>query len=243
MDEQPIRVLLIEDNPGDTRLIREMLAEARSLRFNLKCYDRLSAGLECLARDNIDVVLLDLGLPDSQGIGTLARLRTEVEIPVVVLTSLNDEATGALAVHVGAQDYLVKGEVTSGLLVRSLFYSIGRFRMQKKVEQYAQWLQLAELRLRKIVKTIADGIVIVDKNGIVRFVNPAAEYILNHKAQELLGRSFGYPIVTGETTELSIARGDRQTAVAEMRVVEIEWDGETAYLASLRNVTECKQLI
>ncbi|MFC2013576.1 response regulator [Chloroflexota bacterium] len=112
MDEQLIRIMLIDNNHGDIRLVREMLAEAVGRWYYLRCRDCLSSGLEFLINDNIAVVLCDLGLPDSQGIETLARVRTEVEIPVVVLTSLEDESTAEEAVLAGAQDYLVKGQVT-----------------------------------------------------------------------------------------------------------------------------------
>jgi len=243
VDGQAIKVLLIEDNPGDTRLIREMLAEARGRRFNLRCCDCLSAGLRHLTKENINIILLDLGLPDSQGLNTLASVRTEAEIPVVVLSGLDDEATGAEAVRAGAQDYLVKGQVTSVLLARTLFYSMERFRMQKRMAQYTWELQLAELRLRKVIQTITDGILIVDKKGIVRFANPAAEHILNRKAQELLGKFFGFPVTAGQPTELNIVRSDRQTTIAEMHVTEIEWEDEIAFLVSLRNVTERKQVL
>ena len=73
MEEQPIRVLLIEDNQGDIRLIREMLAEASGRRFNLECFDQLSDGLKHLTRNGADIILLDLGLPDSQGLDITRR--------------------------------------------------------------------------------------------------------------------------------------------------------------------------
>ena len=244
MEERSIRVLLIEDNPGDTGLIREMLAEASGRQFNLECFDHLSDGLKYLTRNNVDIVLLDLELPDSQGLDTLFMVRTQIELPVVLLTGLDDEAIGEEAVRVGAQDYLVKGQVTSGLLARTLFHSLERFRMQKKVEQYALEAKRAERRLRMVIQKNAAGIVIVNKDGIVRFVNPAAEYIINHKAQELLGKPLGFAMTeAGETTEIEIARSDTQKVVAEMSIAKIEWGNETAYLISLHDVTKYKQLI
>jgi signal transduction histidine kinase len=136
MGGEPIKVLLIEDNPGDTRLIKEMLAEARGACFELECADRLSSGLACLAQGRIDVVLLDLGLPDSRGLGTLVKVQAEVlTVPVVVLTGLDDEALAVEAVKEGAQDYLVKGEVDSNLLGRSIRYAIERKRAEETLRQ------------------------------------------------------------------------------------------------------------
>jgi len=239
MDDQCIKVLLIEDNPGDAGLIRKLLAEVGGATFNLEYADRLSTGLERLAAGGTNVVLLDLGLPDSQGLGTLARVRAQAaDVPVVVLTAVDDRTFAMKAVQAGAQDYLVKGQVEGSSLARTLFYAIERFGMQRELERYAQGLQSAEARLRKIIQKDADGIVVVDRGGIIHFVNPAAESLFGYKAEELLGELFGFPLVAGEATELNIVRRGGETAIAEMRVVETEWEGKTAYLTSLHNITK-----
>src|SRR5689334_9339131 len=110
---ESVRALLIEDNPGDARLIQETLHDVDLHgTINLIRADRLSRGLEVLRQDAIDVVLLDLSLPDSAGLDTFARLhREESSVAVVVLSGLNDESVALNAVHEGAQDYLVKGQV------------------------------------------------------------------------------------------------------------------------------------
>ena len=241
MSDKTIKVLLIEDNPGDTRIIREMLAEAKGQRLDLNCCDRLATGLDYLVRYIFDVVLLDLGLPDSQGLDTLAMVRTQAEIPIVVLTGNRDAVTEAEAVVSGAQDYLVKEQVTGGQLVRALSYSVERFQMQKKVERYALEARLSAHRLRKIIHTNADGIIIVDEDGIVRFVNPAAEVILDNRADQLIGSSFGFPPKTGQATEFNIVHSNGQIAIAEMHAAKIKWEDQTAYLTSLRDITKRKQ--
>jgi len=244
MDDQCIKVLLIEDNPGDAGLIRKLLAEVGGATFNLEYTDRLSTGLERLAAGGTNVVLLDLGLPDSQGLGTLARVRAQAaDVPVVVLTAVDDRTFAMKAVQAGAQDYLVKGQVEGSSLARTLFYAIERFGMQRELERYAQGLQSAEARLRKIIQKDADGIVVVDRGGIIHFVNPAAESLFGYKAEELLGELFGFPLVAGEATELNIVRRGGETAIAEMRVVETEWEGKTAYLTSLHNITKRQRVV
>ncbi|MGR3319587.1 MAG: response regulator [Candidatus Anammoxibacter sp.] len=126
MDKKTIKVLLVEDNPGDVRLIQEMCSDSRHL-FSIEHVDRLSKGLELLSATDIDVTLLDLGLPDSQGLETFTRIHTQnPRMPVVVLTSLNDEALGIMAMKEGAQDYLMKGDVDKNVLTRSLRYAIER---------------------------------------------------------------------------------------------------------------------
>ncbi|MGO9303889.1 MAG: response regulator, partial [Candidatus Korobacteraceae bacterium] len=97
-------LLLIEDNPGDTRLILEMLKEADSEGFTVECAGSLRAGLEKLGSNSADVVLLDLSLPDSCGLETFVRFQSEFpKLPVVILTGLNDEETAVQAAHAGAQ--------------------------------------------------------------------------------------------------------------------------------------------
>lgn len=129
----PVRVLLIEDNPADADLIHEILDEAtvRTLPapplFELVHAGRLALGEEWLATQDIDVVLLDLSLPDSQGFETFRRLSTRFpQVPIVVLSGLQDEALAAQAVRAGAQDYLVKGAVDFEVLARTLRYALGR---------------------------------------------------------------------------------------------------------------------
>jgi len=137
METNSLRVFLIEDNPGDADIIKEMLCEVDELIIQLESSDRLLKSLERLVEGNIDVILSDLSLPDSQGLDTLRRLLESVpDIPIVVMTGLDDARAGIEAVHRGAQDYLVKGQVDSNLLARSLRYAVERHRKQKKLDAF-----------------------------------------------------------------------------------------------------------
>ena len=110
MMAETTRVLLVEDNPGDARLIREMLREAESDGLSIEWVSRLSDGLERLAGGEVDLVLLDLGLPDSRGLDTFFKAYSQApDVPFVLLTGLDDETLALTAVRQGAQNYLVKG--------------------------------------------------------------------------------------------------------------------------------------
>jgi len=140
----PIKVLVIEDNPGDARLMREMLSEAKSTRFSVAHAERLSAGLEYLAAEQWDVVVLDLTLPDSSGLDAFTAVHGRVpHVAVIVLTGLDDEELALAAVREGAQDYLVKGRVDSNLLVRAMRYAIERKRIEEERERLIVELQEA----------------------------------------------------------------------------------------------------
>ncbi len=241
MNDKKQKVLLIEDSPAVARLIRKMLTSERYALFDLEVASKLSSGLERLADGGIDAVLLDLGLPDSQGLDTLGRVCAEAPgMPVVVLTGLDDEKLGFQAVKMGAQDYLVKGQVNSNLLARSVRYAIERQRLQD-IERKTRHLQKSEVRLRTIINGNADGIIVVDRDGVVCFVNQAAESLIDRKAEELVGELFGFPVAAGDAEEINLVRRDEEICVAEMRVVKTEWEGEPAYLVSMRDITEKKQ--
>ncbi len=144
----PRTVLLIEDNDGEARLIREMLQDASGTRFRLECAERLTTGLERLAQGGVDVLLLDLSLPESQGLDSFLRVHAQVPgIPVVVLTGSQNEEQGNKAIQHGAQDYLIKGQVDGPLLGRALRYAIERGRIEEELRQRAE--QLAEMDRRK----------------------------------------------------------------------------------------------
>lgn len=126
-----VRILLVEDNPGDARLLRVTLEEAQSLRFDLVHAARLSEALERVAEGPADVVLLDLSLPDAHGMETVTRmLDAAPDVPIIVLTGLTDETVAVQAVQAGAQDYLVKGTVDGGTLARAIRYAMERKRME-----------------------------------------------------------------------------------------------------------------
>ena len=127
-------VLLIEDNPDDALLIQETLADIGSAGFNVDWVVRLAEGIERLAEQRFDVVLLDIGLPDSQGLDTFATAHeASPAVPIILLTGLDDERVAVQAVQQGAQDYLVKSHVDGPLLVRSLRYAIERQRLIAEV--------------------------------------------------------------------------------------------------------------
>jgi two-component sensor histidine kinase/CheY-like chemotaxis protein len=143
--------LLIEDKPGDARLIHFMLWEAPGKLFSVDHVDRLSAGLERLKAGGIDLILLDLHLPDSKGLDTfLAVYQRTPDIPIVLLTGLNDESVAVEAMRHGAQDYLVKGQIDGETLARAIRYAIERKRVEMELYHYTERLRT----LREIDQSI-----------------------------------------------------------------------------------------
>src|SRR6266567_5922479 len=125
-----IKILLVEDNPGDARLLREAFEEIPESRSELVHCGNLAQALEFLAKNKPDVILSDLGLPDSQGLEAVRRIHDVApDVPLVVLTALNDDALALQSLQQGAQDYLVKGQIDGNLLWRTLCYAMERQRI------------------------------------------------------------------------------------------------------------------
>lgn len=139
-----IKVLLVEDNPGDVFLLQEFLKEVTTVVVDLLPVERLSEALNYLAKELFDVILLDLSLPDSQGLETFVIAHHQAKAtPIIVLTGINDETLAIRAMQEGAQDYLVKGQVTGDLLVRSMRYAIERQRADNALRQSEERFRVA----------------------------------------------------------------------------------------------------
>ncbi|MFQ5914543.1 MAG: response regulator [Nitrospinota bacterium] len=142
MSGKTVKVLLVEDNLADARMIRELISEAGGGDFQLAHVPRLGNALTQIAEGGVDLILLDLGLPDGWGLDTLARMLEGAKgVPIVVLTETNNEGIGMKAVHAGAQDYLVKRELNAELLVRAIRYAVERHQLQERLWQQHQQQQ------------------------------------------------------------------------------------------------------
>jgi sigma-B regulation protein RsbU (phosphoserine phosphatase) len=135
MNEKALQVLLVEDNVGDVRLLREMFKTEKAGSFELTHLLRLSDAETHLAKGGTDIMLLDMGLPDGHGLETVRRAHTAAPgVPMIVLTGLDDEALAANAMKEGAQDYLIKGQIENRALPRALRHAIERHRMQTETD-------------------------------------------------------------------------------------------------------------
>lgn len=161
MSIKPVKILLTEDNPGDAILLKSHLqsaAEDYNFLFELQNVKSLSETIGVLSRERFDLILLDLTLPDSEGLDTLVTVRTKVpEIPIVVLTGINDESFGLKTVQAGAQDYLIKGQFEGKLLIKSMCYSTERHSLLMELEETRKKeAEISEARYQAIKKLEAE---------------------------------------------------------------------------------------
>lgn len=176
-----INVLIIEDNAVDAVLIKKILRDKAGL-FSVDSAACLSDGLKHMGEKRFDVIILDLSLPDSTGIETFLKVQERMpQVPVIMLTGLDDEDTAMLALRKGAQDYLVKGTIGQHLLIRSLKYAIERKRIEEE-------LRASEERIRAFSNALPDFAFVVDEEGcFVEILSPDESYF-HHDSRQLIGK-------------------------------------------------------
>ena len=366
--KEPIRILLIEDDLEDQLLLGEMITDIGASEYKVIEASSLETAQALLDEHPFDIILLDLGLPDSIGLETLLSILSKVPlIPIIVLTGLDDDLIGDNAVSAGAQDYLVKGKVTNEELRRSIRYSIQRkhseniiLNIQNKSKEYlniagvmllvldakgnvtlinrkgceilgyaeeelrgSDWfdtclpermktevrnvfsrlmegesvgaeeyenpivtkqgdelliswhntilkdengiiigtlssgeditemrameltrldyvkkLHFLQRQLKTIVQENPDGILVLDKNGVIVFLNPEIESLMGMQPSELIGTSFDYPVDGTDLSEIDLSPTKGKRCIAELRTVSIEWEGDEATLVVLHDITE-----
>ena len=220
--KEAIRLLLVENDPADAACFERTLQHDAPYAFAVSRAATLNAAQQAVSTEQFDVVVLDLELPDSQGLDTLAQFRVDVSetVPIFVLTGLNDDADVGEIVFRSGNEYLIKGRLDHTLLPRLLRHAIER--------------QRSQISMRRLITTNPDGIVVVDFDGVVLFANAMAAEMFNRTPGDLVGHSFGFPVVAGSSADINTLTN----RAAEMRSVEIDWNGLSAFLVSLRDVTE-----
>ena len=182
---KPLNVLIVEDDIGDRKFLHKLLTQSTLSVSDVKFAGRLDEALGLLDKESFDVVFLDLGLPDSQGIDSCNAINEKApRVPIIVLSGLDDEETAVKVVKKGVQDYLVKGQVDSNLLARTVRYAIERKRTQEILDQ-------KQRNIEAIFDAAPVGMMLVDGHMTIKRVNDAIRQMLNKDYQQILNQRIG----------------------------------------------------
>src|ERR1700691_3069369 len=208
-------LLLVEDNPGDARLLREMFNEQGAHSTDLIHVECVGEAEKYLGDSAVDIIVLDLGLPDAQGMAAVRRTHMAApHVPLVVLTGLDDEVVAAEALQEGAQDYLIKGQIDARGFLRSLRYAV-----ERKVAEEALFLE--KERAQVTLNSIGDAVVCTDISGNISFLNLIAEKMTGWTSEEAAGRPMvGVFRILGATT-LETIPSPMEMAVAQDHTVHV----------------------
>jgi diguanylate cyclase (GGDEF)-like protein/PAS domain S-box-containing protein len=216
MSKKSIKILLlVEDNPGDARLLREMFQEQGSHNTELTHVERISEAEKHLAEHAFDIIVLDLGLPDAQGLGAVRRAHAAApRIPLVVLTGMDDESLATQALQEGAQDYLIKGQIDARGLLRALRYAIERKAMEEA-------LFVEKERAQVTLNSIGDAVVCTDISGNITFLNLVAEKMTGWSWQEAASRPMAEVLRILDATSRETTANPMDMAVGRNRTVHL----------------------
>ena len=207
-------LLLVEDNPADARLLREMVNEQGSYNTELTHVECMSEAEKHLAEHAVDIILLDLGLPDAQGLGAVRRAHAAApRVPLVVL-GLDDESLAAQALHEGAQDYLIKGQIETRGVLRALRYAIERKTMEEA-------LFVEKERAQVTLNCIGDAVACTDISGNITFLNPVAEKMTGWSWQQATGRPMAEVFRILDATSRETIPNPMEIAVGQDRKVHL----------------------
>jgi len=253
---RPLRVLIVEDDPTSSALLEGFLSKSLLVISRIESVKTFASAVNCLEKSCFDVVLLDLNLPDSRGLETLARMNEEhPRVAKVVITGDYSEDLGLKAVVQGAQEYLVKGGYDVSSLGKSIRYAVERKRAEVMLSEANEFRE-------KVVESVTNGIYVVEPDGKFRFVNRAGLQITGYKADELIGRKFSVlfkaevlahlkePLARAEETgsnvshfETEILRKDKSAAFINLGVLPLfENDEPAGTVWTAEDITEQKRI-
>lgn len=228
------KLLIVDDDQNYLDLLIVLFEKAN---YEVYCSSEGATTIPLIKKHNPDLVILDVILDDISGYDILKEIRATEDINetfVVLMSSIvTDAGSKTLGLDLGADGYVSK-TINNKEFVARVNAFIKHKEIIKRIDESEKWF-------RKIVEQNADAILILDQAGIVIFSNPAAQSMFEKTEVELLNHHFGYPIVHNENAEIEIQKKDGFRYMAEMRVVEIEWDNQAMFLASLRDISERKQ--
>lgn len=243
MKKRIINLLIVEDNKAEAVLIKEYLKNSDKCSFNIVNAYTLAEAKSILNQNDIEIILLDLSLPDSNYPYTIEEIAREfMHIPIVVLTGYDDEKWAIQSINKGAQDYVLKKDITKGFLDKTLLYSIERHKLRMLYHEAVVNVQENEEQLRSLIDNLSDGMVVLNDKCIVRFINKAMSDIINTTKKDIVDTPFYAKCqlisCPKEPHEIEIETTNGEKLYFETMSKPIKWQEEPCNLVSFRDVTK-----
>lgn len=230
--ESRVGILLVQPVESDGLFADDGAETEAAPHFAIERCDRLDDVSGALADHRADAALVDL---DALGEAPIPRLQVlrgdQPRLPILVIGTRKDPALARRIIRAGADDFLLRSTLNPPLLERVVTHLVERHRREELKDRFNS-------HLNAIIRQSSDGILIVNRQGVVRFVNPSGAQLFGRDADSFAGCSFGYPLGGEESVEIDIPQGEGKSIIAEMRVAPILWHDEECYVASLRDITE-----
>lgn len=264
-NNKKIKILLMDTDPEATILIRKILGAIRENPYDLVCVDCLKMGLSKLHAQPFDVILLDLSLSDSQGLSTLTRTKEHApEIPIIVLSNLNDKVLATTAVKHGAQDYLLKLSMHGEMIQRVIRYAIERKQAQLELIRNNRELQEMKMKYQAILRSTPNGLCMLSSNWTILWANEAMNKFLNpsdgaSRSDDSTPFSILFPDEQSfqsykqavwqsfrasglDLQEVRLIKGDGTSFIAEISIVRMDpTQTSGGFVATLSDITERKR--
>lgn len=233
------QIMIVEDEPDIVKLIRIALE---------KCgYDIITASngqdaIDLSREKKIDLILMDISLKGQMdGIETAKQIHFSFDVPVIYLTAHADDERLTRVKETQPYGYILK-PFEDRELKAAVEISLCKADADRKLKVLTEELRISRTNFQDTLGKITDGIVIVDRNKIVRFVNPAAEAMFTLNIEQVLDKEFSFPVNVGETIEVKIALNNGNYGIGRMRTIETQWNGQKAWLVLLKDITERKEM-
>lgn len=232
-------ILIVEDEPDIVNLIGIALKKSG--------YDTITASngqdaIELAKEKKPDLILMDISLKDQMdGIETAKQIHFSSDVPVIYLTAHADDERLAKVKETQPYGYILK-PFEDRELKAAIEICLCKARTDHQLKVLSEELRISRANFQDIIGKVSDGIIIIDRNKIVKFLNLTAEAMFGLKIEQVIGKEFSFPVTVGEVTEVEITRSSGNRGIGEILTVETQWGAKPAYLVSIRDITDHKKM-